>query len=150
MRRDPSLIPLSRQHHNGLALGVLTRRSLSEDPSAANVDRLARRAVDRYDLELANHFEIEERILFPAIANSLGELPIWAELAAQHREVERLIGELRGAPSAALLEQVCDLLTEHIRREERELFELAQSGLPEAVLRELGAVIEARAVQICF
>ena len=150
MQRDPSLIPLSRQHHNGLALGVLTRRSLREDASAANVARLARRAVDRYELELANHFEIEEQLLFPAIANSLGELPLLAELVAQHREGEHLIDELRAAPSVAVLEQVCGLLTEHIRREERELFEMAQSGLPESVLRELGAAIEAKAVQICF
>jgi hemerythrin-like domain-containing protein len=150
MRRDSSLIPLSRQHHNGLALGVLTSRSLRKDASAANVARLARRAVDRYDLEFANHFEIEEQLLFPAVANSLGELPLLAELVAQHREVERLIEQLRKAPSAELLEKVCGLLTEHIRREERELFEMAQAGLPETILRELGAAIEARAVQICI
>jgi hemerythrin-like domain-containing protein len=150
MRRDPSLIPLSRQHHNGLALGLLTRRSLGEDATAANVARLARRAVDYYDLELANHFEIEEQLLFPAVAHGLGELLLLAELVAQHREVERLIGQLRAAPSADLLEQVCGLLTEHIRREERELFEVAQSSLPESVLRELGAAIEAKAVQSCI
>jgi hypothetical protein len=64
MLRDPSLIPLSLQHHNGLAMCVLTRRSLREDAGPANVAELARRAVDRYELELANHFEIEEQILF--------------------------------------------------------------------------------------
>ncbi|MGA2594429.1 MAG: hemerythrin domain-containing protein [Bryobacteraceae bacterium] len=150
MLRDPSLIPLSQQHHNGLALCVLTRRSLCEDASAANVAKLAQRAIDRYELELANHFEIEEQILFPAVQKSLGELPLLAELIAQHREFECLIAQLRAAPSAALLEQLCELLSRHIRREESELFEMAQSRLPEPVLRELGTAIESKVVRVCL
>src|ERR1700693_5778412 len=59
MLRDPTLIPLSHQHHNGLAMCVLTRRSLADDASLENVARLARRVIDRYELELVNHFEIE-------------------------------------------------------------------------------------------
>ena len=43
MLRDPSLIPLSHQHHNGLALCVLTRRSLAADSSPGNIAKLARR-----------------------------------------------------------------------------------------------------------
>jgi hemerythrin-like domain-containing protein len=150
MRRDPSLIPLSRQHHNALAMCVLTRRSLREDSTPANVARLARRAVDRYEVELANHFEIEESILFPAIESALGSREPSAGLIAQHRQVEDLIAQLRGAPSALLLERLCSLLEEHIRREERELFQMAQARLPEAVLRELGIAIEAKAVRVCL
>ena len=150
MQRDPSLIPLSHQHHNGLALCVLTRRSLGEDVSPANVARLAQRAVDRYDLELTNHFEIEEQILFPALESNLGELPLVRRLIAEHRELEHIIGQLRAAPAAALLEQLCSLLTEHIRREENELFQIAQSRLPEPMLRDLGDAIEAKVVRICL
>ena len=150
MRRDPSLIPLSQQHHKGLALGVLTRRSLAEDSSANNIARLARRAVDRYELELANHFEIEEQILFPAIQTALGPLSLVAELIAEHRCMEELVAQLRAAPSRPLLEQLCDLLTAHIRREENELFQMAQAQLPATVLEELGPVIDARAVRICM
>ncbi|MGA3074818.1 MAG: hemerythrin domain-containing protein [Bryobacteraceae bacterium] len=150
MLRDPNLIPLSHQHHNALAMCVLTRRSLGEDRSSLNVAELARRAVDRYELELANHFEIEEQILFPAIENALGKLSLVADLIAQHRQVEDLIAQLRSAPTAALLERLCGLLTEHIRREENELFQEAQSRLPEPILRDLGAAIERRVVRICL
>jgi len=150
MLRDPNLIPLSHQHHNALAMCVLTRRSLGEDRSSLNVAELARRAVDRYELELANHFEIEEQILFPAIENALGKLSLVADLIAQHRQVEDLIAQLRSAPTAALLERLCGLLTEHIRREENELFQVAQARLPEPVLRDLGAAIERRVVRICL
>ena len=150
MLRDPNLIPLSHQHHNALAMCVLTRRSLGEDRSPVNVAELARRAVDRYELELANHFEIEEQILFPAIENALGKLSLVADLVAQHRQAEDLIAQLRSAPTAALLERLCGLLTEHIRREENELFQLAQARLPETVLRDLGAAIARRVVLICL
>jgi hemerythrin-like domain-containing protein len=150
MLRDPNLIPLSHQHHNGLAMCVLTRRSLAADASTANVADLARRAVDRYDLELTNHFEIEEQILFPAIEDALGKLPLVASLIAEHREVEGLIVELRSAPTGALLERLCGLLSEHIRREENDLFQTAQSQLPEPILRELGTAIERKVVRICL
>jgi len=150
MLRDPNLIPLSHQHHNALAMCVLTRRSLGEDRSSLNVAELARRVIDRYELELANHFEIEEQILFPAIENALGKLSLVADLIAQHRQVEDLIAQLRSAPNAALLERLCGLLTEHIRREENELFQVAQARLPEPVLRDLGAAIERRVVRICL
>jgi hemerythrin-like domain-containing protein len=150
MLRDPNLIPLSHQHHNGLAMCVLTRRSLHEDASPANVARLARRAIDRYELELANHFEIEELILFPAIENTVGMLPLVASLVAQHREVEDLVAQLRTAPTEALLERLCGLLAEHIRREESDLFQMAQARLPEPLLRELGSAIERKAVRICL
>ena len=146
MLRDPSLIPLSQQHHNGLALCVLTRRALAEDASAENIAKQAKRAIDRYELELSNHFEIEEQVLFPAC----GPLPIVEDLVAEHRAMEALVADLRTAPTAELLEQFCVLLSKHIRREENELFEQAQAALPRAVLDRLGVEIDRRAVRVCL
>jgi hemerythrin-like domain-containing protein len=146
MLRDASLIPLSHQHHNGLVLCVMTRRSLAADSSAQNVAKLARRATDRYELELANHFEIEEQVLFPAC----GEMPLIAQLVAEHRAMEGLIAELRTAPSGELLEKFCALLSGHIRLEENELFEEIQRVLPREVLDRAGSEIVRRAVRICL
>jgi hemerythrin-like domain-containing protein len=145
MLRDPSLIPLSHQHHNGLSLCVLTERSLREDTSSANIEKLARKAIDRYELELTNHFDIEERILFPAIASAL--IP---GLISDHRRIEALIGGLRTRPDAALLLEFTVLLRSHIRREENELFEEIQRDLPRGVLDSLGKEIDAKAVRICL
>ena len=146
MLRDPALIPLSHQHHNGLALCVMIRRSLTADSSAGNIARQARRAIDRYEIELVNHFEIEEHVLFPAC----GALPLVQELIAEHRTIERMIARLRETASVELLEQFCTLLTAHIRREESQLFELAQREIPPDVLAELGAEIDRRAIRICL
>jgi hemerythrin-like domain-containing protein len=150
MLRDPHLIPLSHQHHNALLMCVLTRRALRQDHSPANVAHLANRAIDRYELEIRNHFEIEEQILFPAVENSLGKLAVVATLISQHRQIEDLVAQLRTAPSEPLLEQLCALLTENIRREESDLFQMIQSRLPEPILQELGAAIDAQAVRICL
>ena len=146
MLRDRSLIPLSQQHHNALSLCVLTERSLRQDTSAANVAKLARKAVDRYELELANHFEIEEDILFPAVENH----PLVPGLIVEHRRLEALVGRLRAEPSAALLLEFTALLRTHIRREENELFGDIQRLLPRERLDSLGKVIDAKAVRICL
>jgi hemerythrin-like domain-containing protein len=146
MLRHPSLIPLSQQHHNGLALCVLTRRALAADSSPEIVVKLARRVIDRYELELTNHFEIEEQTLFPACTAS----PLIDELIADHRAIEALVAELGASPSAALLERFCALLSTHIRREESQLFEETQRVLPPETLDQLGSEIDRRAVRICL
>ncbi|HEY1965004.1 MAG TPA: hemerythrin domain-containing protein [Acidobacteriaceae bacterium] len=146
MLRDRSLIPLSQQHHNGLSLCVLTERSLREDSSAANIAKLARKAIDRYELELVNHFEIEEGILFPAVENHA----LVPGLISEHRRLEALIGRLREDPSAPLLLEFTALLRTHIRREENELFEDIQRMLPRELLDSLGSEIDAKAVRICL
>jgi hemerythrin-like domain-containing protein len=146
MLRDPSLIPLSHQHHNGLALCVMTRRSLAADASPANIARQAKRVVDRYELELVNHFELEEQLLFPAC----GALPLISALVADHRAIEALVAKLRQAPSAEMLEEFCALLASHIRREESELFEQVQRTLPRELLDTIGAEIDRRVIRICL
>jgi len=146
MLRDPSLIPLSHQHQHGLALCVLTRRSMAADSSPDNLAKLARKVIDRYEVELVNHFEIEEQVLFPAC----GALPLVDQLVAEHRALEALAARLRIEPSAALLEEFCELLSVHIRREESDLFEQAQRILPRNVLETLGREIDRRAVRVCL
>jgi hemerythrin-like domain-containing protein len=102
--------------------------------------------IDRYEVELVNHFEIEEQVLFPAC----GPIPIVAELTAEHRRMEAMVAELRTMPSAALLEQFCELLSSHIRREESELFEFMQRALPRDVLDRTGQEIERRVIRVCL
>jgi hemerythrin-like domain-containing protein len=150
MLRDPALIPLSQQHHNGLALCVLTARALENDRSAAAVDRLARKAIDRYEIELTNHFAIEEQVLFPLIERELGKMATIGELVADHRALEGMIDRLRSAPSAEELEKFCELLRRHIRREENELFQDVQGRLPKEALARAGEEIDARAVRVCL
>jgi hemerythrin-like domain-containing protein len=148
MLRDRALVPLSQQHHNGLALCVLTERSLEGGVLPETVARVAARAVDRWDLEISNHLAVEEEVVFPAIIQELGEYPLVDEIVAEHRQLERVVDQLRVAPEAGLLRQFTDLLRKHIRREENDLFEDIQRRLPRKLLDALGAEIDTKAVRI--
>ncbi len=148
MKRDAALIPLSHQHHNGLALCVLTDRSLEKDTSAENVKRLAKRIVDRYEIELVNHFEMEEKILFPACGAELA--PLVTQLIAEHREIERRVAELREGPAVERVREFGALLRRHIRLEENELFQQAQELIPREILDKIGGEIDRQAVRVCL
>lgn len=148
MLRHKSLHPLSHQHHNGLALCALAERSLASDPSPANISRHARRAVQRYELELRNHFELEESLLFPAIENELGPHELVRCLIAEHRQMEQFIETLRAQPDLDTLGAFHSLLRTHIRKEENELFEEIQGRLSAETLEALGPEFESRAVRI--
>jgi len=134
MRRDLSLVPLSRQHQHALALCVLTERSFSQEPC----EKLAARIVDAYDAELQHHFEVEERILFPALASRPILAVLIAELIAEHRRLAQLVAGLRSKPEAPGIREFIALLGDHARKEERQLFEQAQELLPPERLAELG------------
>lgn len=149
MVRHEALKPLSRQHHNGLALVVMARRGIEQRGERA-VASWCERAVERYDTELVHHFEAEEKILFPAVRAAVGELPLVDELIAEHRKLEQLAAKMRLRASGDLLEEFLELLRSHIRREENELFEMAQEKLPAEQLEALGEPLAARTVAICL
>lgn len=130
--RHPALIPLSREHHYALVFGRSLKRGDHADP--AWVRRWISKARRFYDLDLRAHFAAEEEVLFPASrAFNLG--PLVDELVAEHRALERLIDEGR-------LCELADLLEAHIRKEERQLFDVLDTRLgPE---NDLQAAIEAR------
>ena len=145
MKRDASLIPLSHQHHNGLALCVLTERDLREDTSPETVAKQAKRIIDRFEVELVNHFAVEEEILFPACPSPLVE-----ELIAEHRQMEQLVEQLRETPSLDLVRRFIEIIRGHIRREENELFQQVQNDLPRSTLDDLGQQIDSKVVRVCL
>ena len=130
MKRHPSLIPLSHDHQRGLALAVMIERRSRPD------EELAGKARAMWDGELRDHFGIEERDVFPL---AVGEEELTEQLIAEHRELERMVGELAAADDLRQeLEELGRLLSAHIRSEERRLFEAMQTALSEEEMAELG------------
>lgn len=103
MKRHPALEPFSRDHNTGLILA----RALQQGHEHANED--ARQAWDR---ELRDHFDEELRLLGPLMNEGQR-----TRMTEEHGEIERLIASL---PKDS--ERLGDLLHDHIRWEERELF----------------------------
>jgi hemerythrin-like domain-containing protein len=148
MLRHKSLHPLSHQHQHGLALCVLVERGLVRDRSEANVVRLAAQVRDWFELELVNHFALEEDLLFPVIESELGTSAMVAGLVVEHRRMEQMADEMRAHTSETDLLTFAALLRTHIRREENELFEQIQGRLSPETLERLGRDFEMRAVRV--
>lgn len=128
-KRHPSLAPLSRDHHHGLALALRLRQgrnALLADGWTHDPVRQARRVLRFAGEELSPHFAAEEEALFPFVRSRLQELgPLLERLIGEHRLMEALLEQLasvEGSPPPGLLERIGEQLEKHIRAEERELF----------------------------
>lgn len=144
-KRHRSLIPLSQDHHHGLALAVRLQQgnnALLNDGWTHDRVEQARRVRHFYENDLRPHFKAEEAIVFPTMSRHVsGSSLLIDELIRQHRDMERLIDMLdhvEGDQLEKTLAALGDLLEKHIRSEERELFEMMQQQLPSDLLEEIG------------
>lgn len=152
MLRDKSLVPLSRQHQHALALCVRIDRALQ----AGEVDLEAWQAEIHQivEQEIAIHFAAEEKEVFPP-AEKFPELrPLIAELKAEH-------ALLRGYFAKATerqferddLSRFGETLSQHIRKEERQLFEAMQQNLSPSDMNAMGEALDralAQASEACL
>jgi hemerythrin-like domain-containing protein len=145
-RRHDSLIPLSREHQYALMLCLRIHRGLVEhDNDTEWLKTKAGQAVRFFEGELVTHFQAEEELLFPAMRELSGAPRIIEELLAEHKEMERLIDQLRKVELGSLaptLKEFADALEAHIRKEERELFPIyEQQATPEITFRVERAIL---------
>ena len=130
LKRDPSLIPLSHDHHHGL-LRVFEIRQALRDGGDAPLAR--QRAITRafYTDDLRPHFRAEEEVLVPVLREHAAVTEAEIErLLDDHRRLGELLDDLDSG--AAALSDLADLLERHIRREEREIFPAYQERVPAA------------------
>ena len=145
-RRHESLLPLSREHHYGLMLCLRIHRGLPlhRDDETWGREK-AVQVAEFFASDLTAHFKAEEEALFPAMRDFAGASELLNELLSQHRELERLGEQLRGAEGAQLAEALvrfADLLEAHIRKEERELFPLYERQTSAEVAAEVGRAVK--------
>jgi hemerythrin-like domain-containing protein len=143
--RNPNLVELSRQHQHVLALCVRIVRALRDGKRvhASDPKDLAswRNEVGLlYAAEVTYHFVVEERVVFPAAAKS-GELkPLVAALTAEHGWLRAQVARV-AEMSAPQLVALAEKFSEHIRKEERELFEGMQRVCSAEELDLVGAEV---------
>lgn len=128
MRRCDALRALSSEHHHGLVITVKVKRALA----TAEAERVWQEVRELFVTELEPHFQAEELWLLPALEQA-GETELVRRTHAEHAELRRMIRE-GGMPNMAAFGE---LLSQHIRFEERELFETAQKKIPPDKLAEL-------------
>jgi hemerythrin-like domain-containing protein len=137
MLRDPSLIPLSRQHQHALALCVRLERALQTGAVDLGVWQLEAR--QHYANELRFHFAAEEKVLFPT-ALCFPELAALVEdLSGEHERLREYFAHAgEGTANQGELETFVKLLSAHIRKEEQQLFEAVQKRMRPEELKSLG------------
>jgi hemerythrin-like domain-containing protein len=145
--RHPSLVPLSHDHHHGLALALRCRKQSLGQLKPMGASGLRERAAELstfYASNLVAHFRAEEEVLFPALRSAVPESgPIIDELVRDHREIRKRVPELAvGTGLAKTLFDLGDLLERHIRKEERELFPLFEEQLEKFEADAVGAEIK--------
>jgi hemerythrin-like domain-containing protein len=140
MLRDKNLVPLSHQHHRSLALCVRMDRALQAGEAALEAwqDEMAR----TFEEEIRVHFEAEERVLLPKAA-AIPELSsLVTELLAEHGLLRDYFGRAAGRQLGRVeLQDFARMLSEHIRKEERQLFERCQKFFSAGEMAEIGTAL---------
>ena len=158
MKRHPSLVPLSHDHHDILVLAHNLIRGQSRAPRSdwpTDPQAQAERVLTFYDNTLVFHFDAEEDLLFPAAIRTLQphtELIGW--LTRDHDHLRVLVSDLRQEPCAELEDRLPVLgrrLERHVRLEERVLFQTLQRDMPAAELVAIGSVLsqQLRRAPVC-
>lgn len=146
MKRSAALAPLSRDHQHALDAALRLRRA-TEETAADVIARFQR----FFDDEGRRHFDIEERLLLPALP---GDDPEWAPGVARvrtdHDFIRARADALGASPPAradvAAARALGERLGAHVRFEERELFVTLERRLAPDALERLGdAVAQAEA-----
>ena len=141
MLRDKNLIPLSHQHQHALALCVRIERA-SPIPQA-DINAWQKEIAHIFQSEIHAHFAAEEHVLFPA-AQQFAELQtLVSELISEHEELrQKFAFAVAESTVPSDISALAQLLSAHIRKEERQLFERMQQLLSNEKLATLGSRLQ--------
>lgn len=141
MLRDKSLIPLSHQHQHALALCVRIERALPIAP--ADLAEWQAELAHIFDGEIKIHFAAEEHLLFPTARQFAELVPLVDDLVSDHAWLrERFNHAIAKQAASDDIGTLARRLSQHIRKEERQLFERMQELLSAGELANLGPKLE--------
>ena len=123
--RNKSLVPFSRDHHFGLLLVWKISQGISNMVLPV---RISNYVLYFYEQDLQAHFMDEERLIFPLLeANDPSRL----QAEYEHKTIRNLISDItHDKNNIELLQLFAENLKEHIRFEERSLFNHIQTTVP--------------------
>lgn len=141
MKRHRSLIPFSHDHHEALVAARRLRRGADgPEPTEAAATFLA-----FFASSAVPHFREEEELLFPCVADVIEAREPVTQALLEHQRLHAAAAHLReivakgsAEPAGAeRMRELATLLEEHVRFEERRLFPLIETLLPEERLTRL-------------
>jgi iron-sulfur cluster repair protein YtfE (RIC family) len=129
LKRHAAFYALSHDHHDGLMLCWKIRSGLS-----SKIDPMRIKSYTNwfYSTQLLPHFEMEEKVIFPLLEP---ENEMTKKALADHRRLRRLFEDNEDVSRS--LSRIEEELEDHIRFEERVLFDEIQKRLSNDVLERL-------------
>ncbi len=141
MLRDKNLIPLSHQHQHALALCVRIDRA--QPIPEKDLHAWQTEIEQHFEQEIKVHFAAEEAEVFPA-ARKFSELsPLVEDLLADHACLRESFAHAQARRmTVTTLPAFAQRLSNHIRKEERQLFKRLQELMTQQELGVLGKRLE--------
>ena len=138
IKRSRQLAPLSREHHDGLLFAWKIKQGIDNHTPA---ERMRKYALWFWRHHMKPHFYQEEKILAPYLPD---DNPMKKRLKEEHDHIRELVLGLddeTGSDKRHLI-ILSDLLNQHIRFEERELFPFLEKLLTPEQLDKVFSELE--------
>ena len=128
MKRHEILIPYSRFHRQILFLALISKRNAPNVKGyPTEIQDKVDFALDFYKNELSPHFLEEKTKLFNQYQGRDNEIDeLIEDLLKEREEIMLLFDELSLKREESILNKLGDLLEKHVRKEERQFFQLLQ------------------------
>jgi iron-sulfur cluster repair protein YtfE (RIC family) len=140
MKRHEALAPLSRDHHEALILSQLLKKdSPAYKGLPVTVEGKVNYAVGFFEKNLKDHFEKEEKVFVLVKTMHPEEIGVLvSELTEEHHTLARLFSEIGSKENPMeTMNRLGELLNNHIRKEERNLFPLLQKHCTEEMFEKI-------------
>ena len=134
MKRNQNIVALSRDHHFGLLCSWKIKKGMQ---SKIDFQRIKNYIQHFESHHLRSHFEEEENILFPNSSEEIRKI-----IENDHAKIRELAESLNHNEDESIFLEFADLLTAHIRFEERVWFPALENTLSEDVWKEIGLALD--------
>lgn len=131
IKRSKELAPLSREHHDGLLFAWKIKQGLANDTPPETIVAYTRWFWSNH---IKPHFKDEEKVLVKFLP---ADNPLVRQMFKEHAQIRDLVISLDKEPNANTLQLLAEFITNHIRFEERQLFDYAEQVLTPEQLNEI-------------
>ncbi len=148
MKRHPSLIPLSHDHHHALLLAQLLKKDAPQYRDLpTDLEGKLKYAFDKYHNDIIEHFSEEEQVISKTNGASKELDQLNNEILADHIQLRRLFSSLNDNSTVDELDFLGRILEAHIRKEERQWFPMIQETCTDEMLKEIQQLLSSPPTQ---
>ena len=125
MKRITQLQPLSNEHHQSLRLAKKCKDIIAKETNEV-IKSFSLQLKDEFDAQWSNHFRTEEETIFCVAEDKGKEI---SEICQQLKKEHQILGNMVESIAAGdyqLLHEFGQLLHDHTRLEERQLFPMVE------------------------